>query len=111
MARGEMLPAGARELAEAYPEVWEKFAALGESCANAGPLDARSRRLVKLALAVASRSEGAVHSHARRALAEGLRPEELKHVVLLSIPTIGFPNAVAAMTWLEDITDGKRTDE
>lgn len=103
------LPSGARELERAYPEVWARFAALGKSVADAGPLDARSRRLVKLGLAVASRSEGAVHSHARRALAEGMTPQELEHVVLLSIPTIGLPNAVAALTWIQDITAADRS--
>jgi alkylhydroperoxidase/carboxymuconolactone decarboxylase family protein YurZ len=57
----------------------------------------------KLALAIGASSEGAVHSHARRAIAEGIAPEQLKHVAILAIPTVGFPQAVRAMTWLEDI--------
>lgn len=98
------LPSGAGKVADQYPEVWDAFASLGEACANAGPLDARERRLVKLALAIGARSEGAVHSHVRRGLEEGLTKEEFKQVVMLSIPTTGFPNAVAALTWVEDIT-------
>jgi alkylhydroperoxidase/carboxymuconolactone decarboxylase family protein YurZ len=62
--------------------------------------------LVKLALAIGIASEGAVHSHARRALEEGLTPEELLHVVLLAIPTTGLPNAVKALAWVEDIRSG-----
>ena len=50
-------------------------------------------------------SEGAVHSHTRRGLADGLSPEELKHVALLAIPTLGLPQAVKGLTWIEDITD------
>ena len=50
-------------------------------------------------------SEGAVHSHVRRALEEGVSAEELKQVAMLAIPTTGFPTAVAALTWIEDITD------
>ena len=46
-----------------------------------------------------------MHSHTRRALAEGLSKEELKQVALLAIPTFGFPQAVRALTWIEDITD------
>ncbi|WP_236617181.1 carboxymuconolactone decarboxylase family protein [Litchfieldella anticariensis] len=97
------LPSGAGKVAERYPDVWNAYAALGEACAQAGPLDERTRRLVKLALAVGSRSEGAVHSHVRRAVEEGIGAEELKQVALLSIPTAGFPTAVAALTWIEDI--------
>jgi alkylhydroperoxidase/carboxymuconolactone decarboxylase family protein YurZ len=59
---------------------------------------------VKLALALGALSEGAVHSHARRGLADGLSPEELKHVALLAIPTLGLPQAVKGLTWIEDIT-------
>lgn len=99
------LPSGAGDIAEQYPEIWEAYSSLGKACAEAGPLDARSRRLIKLALAIGSRSEGAVHSHVRRALAEGLSPEALKQAAMLAIPTVGLPAAVAAWTWITDITD------
>ncbi|MGM0834182.1 carboxymuconolactone decarboxylase family protein [Halomonas qaidamensis] len=99
------LPSAAGDVAEQYPDIWEAYAALGKACAEAGPLDARSRRLIKLSLAIGARSEGAVHSHVRRALEEGLSSEELKQVAMLAIPTAGFPAAVAALTWIEDITD------
>ena len=46
----EELLSGAGEVARAYPAVWEAYAALGKATAEAGPLDARTRRLVKLAL-------------------------------------------------------------
>ncbi|MCE9682318.1 carboxymuconolactone decarboxylase family protein [Halomonas alkalisoli] len=100
------LPSGAGKVADDYPEVWQAFASLGKACAEAGPLDACTRRLVKLALAVGSGSEGAVHSHMRRAMAEGIEPEALKQVAMLAIPTIGLPAGVAALTWIEDITEG-----
>jgi len=70
---------------------------------------ARTLRLVKLAIAVGSESEGAVHSHVRRALDEGVTAEELLHVALLAIPSLGLAKAVAAMTWIEDII--KRGDD
>lgn len=98
------LPSGAGEVAKAYPAVWEAYAGLGKACAEAGPLDHRTIRLVKLALAVGGLSEGAVHSHARRALDEGLAPAELEQVALLAIPTLGFPQGVKALTWIKDIT-------
>lgn len=101
------LPSGAGQVAEQYPEVWDAYAELGRACAESGPLDARTRRLVKLALAVGARSEGAVHSHVRRALEEGETSEALKQVAMLSIPTLGLPRGVAALTWIEDITDGR----
>ncbi len=110
-AAPEELPSGAGEIARAYPDVWAAYAALGKACAQAGPLDHRTVRLVKIALALGALSEGAVHSHARRGLADGISPEELKHVALLAIPTLGLPQAVKGLTWIEDITDKDAVSE
>ncbi|HET8577134.1 MAG TPA: carboxymuconolactone decarboxylase family protein [Methylomirabilota bacterium] len=85
------------------PAVAEAYAALGEACAKAGPLDGRTRELVKLGMAIGARLEGAVHSHARRALEAGATPEQVVHVVALAAPTVGFPTTVAAFTWVEDV--------
>ena len=70
--KAEELPSGAGEIARTYPAVWEAYAALSKATAEAGPLDERTRRLVKLALSIGSSSEGAVHSHTRRALEQGI---------------------------------------
>jgi alkylhydroperoxidase/carboxymuconolactone decarboxylase family protein YurZ len=101
----EDLPSGAGEVARAYPDVWEAYASLGKACSEAGPIDGRTARLVKLALAIGALSEGAVHSQTRRARAEGIPAEELKQVALMAIPTLGFPQGVKVLTWIEDITD------
>lgn len=97
------LPKGARHIADVYPDVWAAYEKLGEAVSDAGPMDARTRRLVKLALAVGTNHEGAVHSHARRALAEGIDAETLRQIAVLGIPTLGLARAVAALTWIEDI--------
>lgn len=102
------LPSGAGVLAAQFPEIWESYAALGERCAEAGPLNARTRHLVKIALAAGAGSEGAVHSHVRRGLAEGLDKEDIRHVALLAIPTLGLPGAVRTMTWMDDILESRR---
>ncbi len=101
------LPSAAGDLAKKHPKIWKAYSALGEALAEAGPLDSRTRRLVKLALAVGAQSEGAVHSHARQALGDGLSGEEIKHVALLAATTLGFPKAIAALSWIEDVTDGQ----
>ncbi|WP_339102211.1 carboxymuconolactone decarboxylase family protein [Haloterrigena salinisoli] len=100
----EELPSTAGEFAEEFPEVWEQYSELGEACAAAGPIDDETKRLVKLGTAVAAQSEGAVHSHVRRGLDEGHDPEALEQVAVLSIPTVGFPQAMAALSWITDIT-------
>jgi alkylhydroperoxidase/carboxymuconolactone decarboxylase family protein YurZ len=100
------LPSAAKGVVENYPAIWKSYAELGEACAEAGPLTGRTLRLVKLALAIGVGSEGAVHSHARRALEEGIKVEELRHAALLAVPTLGFPQAVKALRWIEDVSAG-----
>jgi len=98
----EAMPDSVSSFQKKHPAVWEAFAKLGEECHETGPLDEKTRRLIKLALAVALRHEGAVHSATRNALKSGVTREELDHVVILAITTIGWPAAHAAMTWIED---------
>jgi alkylhydroperoxidase/carboxymuconolactone decarboxylase family protein YurZ len=52
---------------------------------------------------VGARHEGAVHSHTRKALEAGCRPAEIRHAVLLSVTTMGFPNMMAALSWVDDV--------
>ncbi|MFV1852174.1 MAG: carboxymuconolactone decarboxylase family protein [Thalassospira sp.] len=99
----KLMPGAAGALAEQYPDVWKAYSELGKATAEAGPLTDRERRLVKLALAIGIGSEGAVHSHARRAKAEGIELEDLLQIAMLSIGPVGLPRAVAAKTWIEDI--------
>jgi alkylhydroperoxidase/carboxymuconolactone decarboxylase family protein YurZ len=101
----EPLPESVVGFKNKYPEVWEAFAALGEKCHEVGPLEEKTRRLVKLGIAIAAQHEGAVHSAVRNALSAGITPEELFHVAILAITTIGWPAAYAAMTWIDDAID------
>lgn len=86
-------------------ESTDEYDDLGKTCSEAGPVEGESKRLVKLALSVGSQSVGAVHSHVNRTLQEDVDPDALPHVVLLSIPTIGFPKAMAVMSWIDDIAE------
>jgi alkylhydroperoxidase/carboxymuconolactone decarboxylase family protein YurZ len=97
------LPGAASRIAAEHPDLWQAFQQLGEQASRAGPLDERARRLVHLALAIAAGSEGATHSHARRALAEGRSVEELEHVALLAITTLGWSQAVKGLSWIRDV--------
>ncbi len=99
------LPGAAGTLAKKHPSIWDAYSALGEATADAGQLNARERRLVKLALSIGAASEGAVHSHARRGLDEEITKADIEQVALLAIGPLGLPRAVAAGTWISDVTD------
>ncbi len=98
----EEFPAAYRTFMEDYRKIWEAYDQLGAAVHEHGPLDEPTRELVKLGMALGARQEGAVHSHTRKALEAGVSPEEIRHAVLLAIPTVGFPTMMAALTWVED---------
>ena len=47
------LPKSVTDFNGKYPTIWEAFATLGDRCHQAGPLDEKTRRLVKLGIAIA----------------------------------------------------------
>jgi alkylhydroperoxidase/carboxymuconolactone decarboxylase family protein YurZ len=93
-----------------FPEVFQAYDALGNATATAGPLDGKTRALVKLAIAIGGQMEGAVHSHTRRAVEAGCAPEEIRHVALLATTTIGFPSMMKTLSWVEDIIGNDPTE-
>lgn len=96
------LPEIVQQLSHQYPAVWDAYNKLGQAAAGAGPLDDKTERMVKLAIAVGGGLEGAVRSHTRRGRTAGLTAEELQHVALLAITTVGWPTAVATLSWIRD---------
>jgi 4-carboxymuconolactone decarboxylase len=98
-----VLPKPYQQFLAEFPAVGEAYQRLGAAAHDSGPLDQKARLLVKLALAIGAGHEGAVHAHTKRGLALGLTPDEIKHVVTLAITTLGFPHAVAAYTWVNDV--------
>ncbi|NDR55705.1 carboxymuconolactone decarboxylase family protein [Aliiruegeria sabulilitoris] len=97
------LPGVAGDIEQELPDVWSAYAALGEAVSKGGDLSARELRLVKLAYAIGAGSEGAVHSHVRRAVEEGIATRDLAQIAMLAISPLGFPRAAAAKTWIQDI--------
>lgn len=94
------MPEVVEQFAVAQPAVWHAYNELGEAVAQAGPLDAKTQRLIKLALAVGAGREGAVRSHARQGRKAGLSLEEMNQVAMLGITTVGWPQAFAAHCWI-----------
>ena len=98
------LPQPVGKFEDLYPDVWAAFMQLGDRCHNAGPLDEKTRRLVKLALAIAAGLEGGTHSAARNARTAGVTADEMNQVAVLSITTLGLPAAMRGLTWINDVT-------
>jgi len=94
-------PRAYQEFIQQYPKLaaaWEQIADAGTE----GPLDVRTARLVKLAIAIGAMREGAVHSSVRKAASEGVSKADIDQVVALAASTLGMPATVAVFTWTRE---------
>ena len=103
----EKLPGAFEQFTRDFPEVFKCYDAMGRAAHEAGPLDAKSRELVKRGLTIGARLEGATHSHVRKALQAGASPVEVRHAAVLALSTLGLPTTVMALTWVDDVLDGR----
>ncbi len=97
------LPRRYQQFRERYAAISSAYDEVSRLITEAGPLDEKSVQLVRLGMAVASGQEGAVHSHARRALEAGATRDEVRHVGLLALTTVGFPRMMAGLSWIDDV--------
>lgn len=80
-----------------FPEILEKNEALGQFIhEHGGPLDDKTRSLIKVGISAASHHQRAVATHVERAREAGATDEEILHALLLVIPTCGFPTFMEA---------------
>lgn len=99
------LPRVYRDLRAENPGIAAAYDALGDACRQAGALNEREQRLVKLGVAVGLSSEGGVRSHVRRAVNEGIGVADILHAITIAIPTAGFPATAAAYQWAREVFD------
>ena len=95
------LPKAYQSFLQRYPRIGQAWDLLTEAGLD-GPLDAKTARLIKLAIAVGAMREGAVHASVRKALAMGIAMAEIEQVVALAASTLGLPSAVAIHSWIAD---------
>ena len=99
----EYLPTAYTRFRDDYPGVAAALDGLGAASDESGPLDTSTERLVKLGLAIGGGAEGAVRSNVRKAVDAGASPMEIRQVGVLAITTVGFPAAIAALGWIDEV--------
>lgn len=97
------LPEAYEQAKQQYPKVMTHYEALGEAATKAGPLDGKTTQLVKLGMCIGAGLEGGAHASVRKALDAGCTPDELRHVAVLAVTTLGFPSMARARAWIEDL--------
>lgn len=93
---------------EQFPEVFRDFRQLGKTCRQSGPLDPKVQNLVNLGVAIGIVSRGAIMSQTRKALEAGATEAEIRHTALMALTTIGFPNTMAALGWINEVLERER---
>ena len=89
-----------------FPEVHARHEALGKEIhENAGPLTEKSRWLIKIAISAACNHKRALATHIKKAQAAGVNDDEIKHTLLLLIPTAGFPMFMKAFSVLNNVAE------
>jgi len=82
---------------EDFPEVYRLHAEEGEEIhQRGGPLTDPVRLLLKVAISGATRHQRALETHVAKAREAGVAEEEIRHALLLLIPTCGFPTFMEA---------------
>lgn len=105
-----MIPKRYQQMHQSHPDLMQAYESFGQAAKEAGPLSAREIALVKLAISLGAGLEGASHSHCRKALESGCEQEDLRHVAILTAPTLGFPSMMRSKSWVESITAKRDND-
>lgn len=85
------------EFKKEFSEVNARYEELGKVIhEESGPLDEKSRWLIKIGISGASGHLRALETHMKKAVEAGATKEEIKQTLLLLISTIGFPTFMEA---------------
>ena len=96
------LPKPYQQFSKDHPDVYKAYENLGETIAKSGPLDIKTRELIKLGMTAATKSESAVQSHTHRALEAGVPAAEPEHALMLGINIYGFSTMMTALSWAKE---------
>ena len=96
----EELEQGMGALAEKMPQTMAPFADVVSGALSDGALDAKTKELIALAIAVAVRCDPCIAHHSRAVLNAGAKPDEITEALGVSVLMGGGPSvaySVAAM--------------
>lgn len=102
------LPEFFKEVIKKYPKIADSYEDLARAISETHGLDERGQKLVKLGIAIGAKTEGGVHSQVRKCKEAGISDEEIYHAALLAITSIGWPSAMATLSWINDILKALR---
>jgi AhpD family alkylhydroperoxidase len=97
----EKLPTTFTSFVDRFPDLARAHEEIARAVEASGPLDAKTRELVKVGISAGAGLQTALQSHARRAVRHGASAAEIEQAILLAMNTCGFPRTVAAWQWAQ----------
>lgn len=98
----EKLPKRYQLFLDKYPDIAEAYQNLGEAIHQRGPLDDKTRALIKMAISGSTKQESAFKSHIYKAKALGITKAEMEHVAFLTLPTLGFSTSMMLLSIIDE---------
>ena len=93
-------------LMETHNEIYEAYQNYGKLVhEKGGPLEVKTRWLIKVALSADCKNEFSLRTHILKALNSGCTKEEIEHAILLVGPTSGFPTMMRGLLVLRDVME------
>ena len=83
-----------KELRSAIPDVYKGFGAMHAAAFKAGALDAKTKELIALAIAITTHCDGCIAAHARGAARNGASEAEVAEMIGVAIAMNGGPGTV-----------------
>lgn len=90
---------------EHHPEIYKAYATYGKLIHEQGPLDEKTRWLIKVAITTTGQNRYALVTHIRKALRSGCTQAEIEHAILLTAPSAGFPVMMEGLLDLRRVLD------
>lgn len=80
-----------------HGEVYDAYENYGKILHYSGPLDEKTRWLIKVAISTACQYQYALRTHIIKAIKAGCTREEIEHAIMLVAPTAGFPKTMEGL--------------
>ena len=90
----EELRVPTRELRHAIPQVYAGYKELHDAALAPGALDAKTKELIALAIAVSKECDGCIAAHAHAAVQHGATPEQAAEAIGVTFVMNGGPATV-----------------
>ncbi len=91
-----------------HPEIYAAYENYGKMIhEHGGPLDEKTRALLKIAISATGDRNYALETHMKKAIQAGCTKEEIEHVILLTSPSMGFPSMMESLLVFRSVFEEK----